>query len=146
MIRNKKEYNEARQRLGADEAFIGEQRKALESLELTSAEIHRAMQPALSFHAQLLEEVRWYERVRARDFDAIQSLGAIGRLLIAARIANGVTQRELAERLGVSEAQVSRDERNEYHGITVDRAQRILDALDEKVTARIEKREVALTR
>ncbi len=68
------------------------------------------------------------------------------RLLIAARIANGVTQRELAERLGVSEAQVSRDERNEYHGITVDRAQRILDVLDEKVSARIEKREPELAR
>ena len=29
----------------------------------------------------------------------------------------------------VNESQVSRDERNEYHGITVDRASRILDAL-----------------
>lgn len=29
----------------------------------------------------------------------------------------------------MNESQVSRDERNEYHGITVDRASRILDAL-----------------
>jgi hypothetical protein len=28
--------------------------------------------------------------------------------------------------------------RNEYHGITVERAQRILDALDETVTTRVE--------
>lgn len=33
------------------------------------------------------------------------------------------------ERLGVHESLVSRDERNEYHGITLDRAARILDAL-----------------
>jgi len=39
------------------------------------------------------------------------------------------TQRELAEELGVHETQVSRDERNEYHGITVQRAATILDAL-----------------
>jgi hypothetical protein len=29
----------------------------------------------------------------------------------------------------VHESQVSRDERNEYHGVTVERASRILDAL-----------------
>ncbi len=32
----------------------------------------------------------------------------------------------------------SRDERNEYHGVTVERAQRILDSLNETVTARVE--------
>jgi len=48
---------------------------------------------------------------------------------VALRIALGLTQRELAERLGVHESQVSRDERNEYHAVTVERASRILDAL-----------------
>ena len=49
--------------------------------------------------------------------------------MVALRIALGLTQRELAERLAVHESQVSRDERNEYHAVTVDRASRILDAL-----------------
>ncbi|HKC76557.1 MAG TPA: helix-turn-helix transcriptional regulator [Chloroflexota bacterium] len=71
-------------------------------------------------------------------FDTLQGLTSIGQLLIAARIANGLSQRELADRLGVSETQVSRDERNEYHGITVERAQRILDCLNETVTVRPE--------
>jgi hypothetical protein len=31
--------------------------------------------------------------------------------------------------VGVHESQVSRDERNEYHGVTVERASRILDAM-----------------
>ncbi len=65
-------------------------------------------------------------------------------MLIAARIANGLSQRELAERLGVSEAQVSRDERNEYHGITVERAQRILDTLGETLTLRLERKPAAV--
>src|SRR6266700_4168132 len=47
-------------------------------------------------------------------------------------------RRERVERLGISEPLVSRDERNEYHGITVERAQRILDALHETVTTRVE--------
>jgi transcriptional regulator with XRE-family HTH domain len=50
-------------------------------------------------------------------------------MLIALRIARGLTQRQLADRLGVPESQVSSDERNEYHGVTIERAARILDAL-----------------
>ncbi len=93
---------------------------------------------SLSFQVQLAEEVDWYERVRRRDLPIISRLTQIGELLIALRIANGLTQQELAERLGVSESIVSRDERNEYHGVTVERAQRILDALNETVIARVE--------
>ena len=49
---------------------------------------------------------------------------------MALRIAKGLTQRELAEHLGVHQSQVSRDERNEYHGITLERARRILHAMN----------------
>jgi transcriptional regulator with XRE-family HTH domain len=49
-----------------------------------------------------------------------------------------VSQRELAERLGIHESQVSRDERNEYHGVTVERANRILEALGVKLRSVVE--------
>ena len=52
-----------------------------------------------------------------------------GGLLIGLRIAQGISQIELAKRLGVSEAQVSKDEKNEYHGVSVEKTQRIIDAL-----------------
>jgi transcriptional regulator with XRE-family HTH domain len=48
-----------------------------------------------------------------------------------------MTQKELAERLGVSESAISRDECNDYHGISVERAQRILDALEGQTTLMI---------
>jgi ribosome-binding protein aMBF1 (putative translation factor) len=44
-----------------------------------------------------------------------------------------MSQRELAAKLEVHESQVSRDERNEYHGITVERAIKILDTLGVKL-------------
>jgi transcriptional regulator with XRE-family HTH domain len=56
---------------------------------------------------------------------------------IATRIAGHLTQKELAERLGVSEAQVSRDERNEYHGISVQRAEKILRAMGAEASLRV---------
>ena len=144
MIRSEKEYREAVERLRQDEEVLALQKEKLEGLGLSEVEVRRALEPMLSFRAQLEEEVEWYERVRRRDFGIIRDLSAVGTLLIALRIANGLSQRELAEKLGVSEAQVSRDERNEYHGITVDRAQRVLDAMNETLTSRVEDKPLTL--
>lgn len=137
MIRNDQEYQAALARMQEDQQVATRQRAALEAAGLVPEEVERAMQPLLSFHAQLAEEVTWYERVKRRDFGVLSRLTAIGRLLIALRIGGGMTQRELAQRLGVDESQVSRDERNEYYGITVERAQRILDTLGVEVVARV---------
>ncbi len=96
---------------------------------LSKTEIKRAMDPLRSFHLQLEEEVEAYERLKRGDLGELENLHGLGRTLVALRIALGLTQRQLAERLDVNESQVSRDERNEYHGVTVDRASRILDAM-----------------
>jgi DNA-directed RNA polymerase specialized sigma subunit len=144
MIRSEKEYREAVERLRQDEEVLALQKEKLEGLGLSQEEVRRALEPMLSFRAQLEEEVEWYERVRRRDFGIIRDLSAVGTLLIALRLANGLSQRELADKLGVSEAQVSRDERNEHHGITVDRAQRVLDAMNETLTFRVEDKPLAL--
>jgi hypothetical protein len=44
---------------------------------------------------------------------------------------------ELTRRLGVHETQVSRDERNEYFCITLERAAKILDALNVRLRTRV---------
>jgi len=106
----------------------------LEAKGYTAEQVARGMEATLSFQAQLAEEVDWYEKARRREIAPLANFAQIGRLLIGLRLANGFSQRELADRLGVSEASVSRDERNEYHGITVERAQRVLEALGETTT------------
>jgi len=138
MIRSEAEYREARKRLDEDRLFIQAQRKALEAEGFSPEEVARGMEPTLAFHEQLKEEVTFYERVKRLDFDAITSLDQIGRMLIAFRVALNISQRELAKRLGVSEAVVSRDERNEYHGISVERLQRVLDALKVRMVSQVE--------
>jgi DNA-directed RNA polymerase specialized sigma subunit len=138
MIRNEREYKEALSRLEKDRRVLEAQRRALAESGLSEEEVERGLGPMLSFHAQLEEEVEWYERVRRREFAVSRDVRDMGRTLIALRIANGLSQRKLAERLSVSEAQVSRDERNEYHGITVERAQRILDAMGETLRMQVE--------
>jgi transcriptional regulator with XRE-family HTH domain len=67
----------------------------------------------------------------------VTSLCHVGPLLIALRISKGWTQHELAQRLGVTDAAVSRDENNEYHGIGLERAQRILETLGASVQIQV---------
>jgi hypothetical protein len=134
MIRSDAEYREAVKRAKEDQEYAAQQRAALGGQGLTPEQVERAMEPLLSFQAQLDEEIAWYERACRGDFEQLSRLTSLGRLLIALRIAKGFNQRQLAEQLGVSEAQVSRDERNEYHGITLGRAQRIVDALGATLT------------
>lgn len=131
MIRTESEYQECLKRLQNDQDIIDKQRASLVALKMTAPQVERAMEPLLSFHEQLKEEVTWYERVRRRDFGTINKLTGIGPLLIALRISNDLTQAELARRLGVDVSQVSRDERNEYHNISVERAEKILHAMGE---------------
>ena len=138
MIRTDTEYQDAIKRLHQDRAVIEAQRAKLQGMRLTADEVERGIEPALSFHEQLREEVEVYERMKRGDISPIESLTDIGRVLIGLRIARGVTQRQLAERLSVSESQVSRDERNDYHGITVERAQRVIMALQGKVRVEAE--------
>lgn len=117
------------EKLEEDRQFIAKQRKSLEELGLTEEQIEKALQPSISFHEQLKEEVAYYESVRKGDFETITNLHDLGKTLLAYRIYIGMTQQELAERLGVSPSQVSRDERNEYYGATVERIQQVMEAM-----------------
>ncbi len=139
MIRNDHEYREAVQRLSDEAQRLRQQEEKLVEMGLGAEEVKRAMDPMRSFHLQLKEEVESYERLKRGEFDELRNFHGVGPLLVALRIAQGLSQRELAERLGVHESQVSRDERNEYHGVTVERAQRVLDALAAEVRTVVEK-------
>jgi len=139
VIRTDKEYQEARKRLLKDQEVMTEQRQRMGELGLSEKDIQNAMEPAVSFHLQLQEEVEWYERVKNGDFRPIEYLDEVGHLLIGLRIYLGLSQKELADRLGVSEAQVSRDEKNEYHGITIERAQKIFEALKAGIELRVKR-------
>lgn len=129
MIRTETEYQEARRRLKEGDRHMKVQQAELERLDLSKAEIRRGMAPLVTFHEQLQEEVQRYERLRRGDRKELANLQELGQILIGLRIVSGLTQRQLAERLEVHESQVSRDERNDYHGVTIDRANRIIEAL-----------------
>lgn len=140
MIRNESEYREAVGRIAEEKQRLDKQQAELESMGLTPEQLKRALDPIRSFHLQIQEEVARYERLKRGEFGELLNLRGIGHLLIALRIARGMSQRELAAQLGVHETQVSRDERNEYHGIKIERAQQILEVFGAEVRSTVELR------
>lgn len=115
-----------------------------QALERLSTEDQAPMHPALraaqkdalqSQRADLGAELTEYDRLRAgRDqrFD-LDSFDQFAQALIKARIASGLTQRELAERLGINERQIQRYEATDYASASLSRVAEIIDALDIQV-------------
>ena len=102
--------------------------------------IHQAATDALRSEADVLrEQIAEYERLRAGLVKRrnLSSLSELPKALIEARIAGRVTQKALADRLGISEQQVQRWESNAYSGVSVQRMQEIVDALGADITETI---------
>jgi DNA-binding Xre family transcriptional regulator len=77
------------------------------------------------------EEIAEYEALRAGGVRTVTvaGLGDLPGALVKARIAAGLTQRQLAERLGVAEQAVQRDEAGGYARAEFGRLQRVVEAL-----------------
>jgi len=129
MIRNEAEYKAAVGKLTEHEERLAALKTSLEQEDLTPSQVKRGMDPMVSFTEQLREEIAYYEHLKQGSVPDLQGFTTIGHALIALRIAQDVSQSELAKRLGVDRSLISRDEKNEYHGVTIERAERVLQAL-----------------
>lgn len=83
----------------------------------------------------LRAEVAEYETLRDGKVERLRfdSFGEIGQGLIKARIAVGLTQRQLAERMGLKQQQIQRYEATDYESASFARISEIVDALGVEV-------------
>ncbi len=80
--------------------------------------------------ATLQQEIAEYDSLRQQQTPIkIASIKELPLALIRARIAMGMTQKELAEKMGVKEQQVQRDEANQYNSAGFHRIAEVADAL-----------------
>src|ERR1035437_10736331 len=100
MIRNEAENQHATARLQEERGRLAKHRDRLKATGLSDDEIKRVIDPIESFHLQLKEEVDCYERLKRGEFDELENLRGLGQLLISLRIAQGISQRDFAKRLG----------------------------------------------
>jgi HTH-type transcriptional regulator/antitoxin HigA len=80
---------------------------------------------------QLEDDLREYDQLKSGKLvlSHIERLDQIAPFIAKIRIAKGVSQTELARRLGVSKQVISRYEENEYQTVAMARLQEILDAI-----------------
>jgi ribosome-binding protein aMBF1 (putative translation factor) len=79
----------------------------------------------------LSAELREYEQVKTGEVPApdLSYIAVVPRDLIRARIAAGLSQKDLAERLGMPEQQIQRYEAVEYESVSLARIMQIARAL-----------------
>ena len=115
-------------------------------VHLDETEAHRPPEMRALMRAAMesqLEDLRQqladYEALRAGRVRVLElsSLDDLPDVLIRARIAAGLTQKELARRLGVRESQVQRYEATRYAGANLARLQAVADALGARTQGRV---------
>ena len=83
---------------------------------------------------QLEEELHEYDQLKSGNLKVpkIDRLDEIAPFIAKLRIAKGVSQTELAQRLGISKQVISRYEESDYQTVGIARLQEILDAIGVK--------------
>ena len=137
MITNEREY-----RITRAEAEKFE--RALRLPQEQGADVHPRIHQAIregaeSLLCDLREQLSAYEALRGGRIRVLEldSLREIPDALIRARIAAGLTQRALAERLRLKEQQIQRYEATRYAGVSLERIQSVADALGVQIHERL---------
>jgi HTH-type transcriptional regulator/antitoxin HigA len=137
MITNDRQFRISRAQLeklrdAAGSFDFTEAAKRCGSPVLAQAE-HAALQSEVE---KLTDEIREYEGLRSGAVSILkaQSLSELPKILIMARIAQGLTQRKLADLLGLKEQQVQRYEAEEYSTANVKRLAEVARALNLNVS------------
>lgn len=84
---------------------------------------------------EIAEQVQEYQALRSGSIASFKarSLSELPQILIKARIVQGLSQRDLAERLGLKEQQIQRYESEEYATANLRRLGEVADALNLKI-------------
>lgn len=137
MIQNERQYH-------ITKAQARKFREALAAFEAKAPDAHpvlvKAQRDALESQlAELDAQLKEYETLRSGKVTKLKksSFRDLPAGLIRARIAKGLTQKELARKLGIKEQQIQRYEETDYASASLSRINRVIQALNIEVTEEI---------
>ncbi|MPZ14365.1 MAG: helix-turn-helix domain-containing protein [Chloroflexi bacterium] len=137
MIANERQYRITK----AEAAKFEEALARLETVEgHRSDEMRRIMRDAMESQLEeLQEQLAEYDALRSGKVTVleIEGLQELPTALIRARIASGLTQKELARRLGLKEQQIQRYEATRYSGVSLERIQQVAEVLGVTIRERL---------
>lgn len=132
MIKNERQYRITKAQIADLEQALAE----LTAQPEGPAQLQRAEEEALrSQIADLHVQVEEYEALSTgeRSVLTLDSFEELPRALIQARIAAGLSQKDLADRLGLKEQQIQRYEATDYASASLERVQEVIRALGVQV-------------
>ena len=140
MIKNERQYRITKAQSVKLEEALERILSASGDAVLVHPRLQQAQADALrSQITDLHEQIEAYEALRSQQQTAfsVESFEEFPRILIQARIAAGMSQRELAERLGLKEQQIQRYEATEYTSASWSRVSEVVRALGLRVREEI---------
>jgi transcriptional regulator with XRE-family HTH domain len=135
MITNDVQYRTAKAQVDRLQRLLAD--LAQRPLEPSGGELRRELETRAveSQVSELRGELEEYDAVRsgAAGVGPLTTLDDLPRLLVRARIAAGMSQRGLAERMGLKEQQIQRYESSDYSSASLSRLREVANALEFKV-------------
>jgi transcriptional regulator with XRE-family HTH domain/Zn-dependent peptidase ImmA (M78 family) len=136
MIKNEREYRITKSQIAKFKEAV-EQISKSPPAPGVHPEIHDAEKRALESQLFDLEaQVDEYEDLKAGKTAVVSSTGLhdLPRMLIRARIAAGLSHKDLADRLGMKEQQIQRYEANDYSGASLERIKAVMESVGLSLT------------
>ncbi len=136
MIKNDRQYRIAKAQLEKFEQSLTETRQSTERLP-----IKKLQEDALKSQIEdLKKEIEEYESIWAsnQSIPELESFDEIPGALIKARLSQGLSQKQLADRLGLAEQQIQRYESSEYETASLARIKELISALGLKISPRVQ--------
>jgi transcriptional regulator with XRE-family HTH domain len=148
MIKNERQYKITKAQLHKFEAALTEMMKPEIIANQENVLLHQLYVDA--FHSQIeefKEEIQDYESLITKPIlHELSSIEALPSLLIKARIASKLTQKDLAKQLGLKEQQIQKYEATDYSSASLSRIIQVSQKLDIKLKpTRTRKRVKSLT-
>ena len=132
MIKNERQYRITRAQAAKLDAALESFLAQSANDRTTHPRLITAQADAMRSQLETLHrELREYDELRAGDVPPpdLGYIAVVPQDLIRARIASGLSQKELAERLGMPEQQIQRYEAIEYESVSFARISEIADVL-----------------
>lgn len=131
MIKNERQYKITRAQAVRFSNVLESLRQRPDADDRLHPLIAKAQEDAISSQlADLESELREYESLKAGEFqwDSLSMVADLPAILIKARIARGLSQKDLAERIGLKEQQIQRYEATDYSTANLSRIKEVVNA------------------
>ncbi|MCX6826875.1 MAG: helix-turn-helix transcriptional regulator [candidate division Zixibacteria bacterium] len=128
MIKTEQQYKQACAKCSQGAEQLQKHVEALQVRGYADDEIECLTGPTARMLAESRRAIDIYRRLKGKDAQALQEL-PLNRQLIGLRIYQGISQSRLASILGITRAELAREEKNEYRDLTLERYKKILNAM-----------------